>query len=127
LFLYGPPGAGKTRAALWMLDMVQPGIFATVDKTTELVLAGRASDAWWKAAANAELAVLDELGERSANLDFVYTGIKRFLDLRDELPAIYISNLDPESLAAHLDHRIASRALCGTRFLLDGIDRRFET
>ncbi len=131
LYLWGTSGAGKTMAALCLVDYVPPAgrFYATVGELCDAVMAQEAKGNW-KQVREAELAILDEIGERRNIGDLDYTTVKRFMDLRESRQgrvAIYISNLSPGDLQKAYDDRIASRALCGTVFELKGSDRRFTT
>ncbi len=130
LYLWGPAGCGKTAAALCLSDWMPPGeaVYRTVSAACDAVMEKRAAPMWERFGL-CDLAVLDELGERRNTGDLDYSTVKRVLDLRGNYPGrigIYISNLAPGDLQKAYDDRIASRALCGTIFKLDGEDRRRE-
>ncbi len=130
LYLYGPAGCGKTLAALALSDWmpVREAAYGTVSGICDAVM--RKTDrTGWESFRNNELAILDELGERRNTGDLDYSTVKKVLDLRGNRPGrvgIYISNLTPEQMHKAYDDRVASRALCGTIFKLDGDDRRRE-
>ena len=139
LFLYGPVGTGKTSAALALSDCVQTVWFGTIEDVCDIIVAGgrrpwalgqydfRRDRLPTKKADN--LVVLDEIGTRQKVIDLHYQAVKEFADAREldhQRVAIYISNLEPDQVAAVFDDRIALRLLCGTWFKLDGKDRRME-
>ena len=55
-----------------------------------------------------------------------FVAVKKFAELRDGQPAIYVSNVKPETLGTLYDDRIASRVLCGSWYELVGDDRRMK-
>ena len=144
LYLWGPSGTGKTRAALALCDFVRWADYYTIDSVIEVLKGERnetqcqfelqADDCGFqheshvrRSCGNLDLAVFDELGAQSAN-EFHYRAVRWLADRRDERPgreAIYTSNCSPEELQAVYDDRICSRVLCGTVFELVGDDRRF--
>ncbi|MBI3832815.1 MAG: hypothetical protein HY287_00620 [Planctomycetes bacterium] len=139
IFLHGEAGSGKTLAALCVGDWC--GDCAYVDMPTLCHMVndaafGRLLDddgsaiqvtAVWKNWANANLAIIDEIGSRGKVSDAHFETLKMTLDSRERLnkPLIAISNLDPEALANVYDDRIASRLSAGTVCRVDG-DRRLE-
>lgn len=126
LFLYGAAGRGKTCAALALCDAVPLAIHRTTEEAIDAVV--QDERAWlWDKLPDYHLAVLDELGARERVTDLHYQAVKRFADLRDQLPAVYISNLHPDQIADLYDDRIASRVLCGSWYELGGDDRRMRT
>lgn len=138
LFLYGPPGSGKTAASLALSDLVQTDWFGTVEQAVDAVV--RRDRRRWAhdchdpfaadpPAGTAPLVVLDEVGARANVSDLEYATVKGFADSREldfGRVAIYISNLDPNEICRVYDDRVASRMLCGTWFKLDGTDRRMD-
>jgi hypothetical protein len=126
LYLFGAPGRGKTSAALALADVVETAVHATCDGLADATMSGN-DGTLWERVRTKHLAILDELGARERVTDLGYSTVKRFLDLREQQAgrvAIYIANVEPESIAGLYDDRIASRLLCGVVFKLDGDDRR---
>ena len=125
LYLYGDVGTGKTRAVLWLCDIVQLGRYWTV---SELMDAMVAKDPPWEWPISPALQILDEIGLHDTNADrrgnFEYDAVKRFQDWREDRPAVYVGN-EPLAIMTDLyDRRIKSRLGVGTVFELKGPDRR---
>lgn len=136
LYLYGPAGTGKTRAALCLCDAVTKATYVTVEDLCNQVM-GRSwgglnfgdDDPALSWEEKLDLAVLDEIGCRQNVGDLHYNVVREFADDREfhhGSVAVYVSNLSPEQLAQVYDARIASRLLCGTWHHLDGQDRRLN-
>lgn len=123
LYLFGPAGAGKTRAALSLCDHVPQSYFLTLEQLGTEVL-DRRDGVTWRYLPDYELVAIDELATRLNAGDLEYTALKRFADTREERPTIYISNVAPDELVSIYDDRIGSRVLCGTVFHLNDHDRR---
>ena len=139
LLMVGNVGAGKTCAALALLDHVSGTTqYHTAADLTDRLRRATAKeleseqgylifpgDIWglWRVA---ELVVLDELGSRETVSDWQYECVKRAIDEREGRPAVFISNLLIEGLVRVYDDRIASRLACGTVVKFDGPDRRME-
>ena len=125
MFLYGAAGVGKTRGCLALCDHVPNSCFCVLEEVTKSVLAR--SDGWlWRLLPDYNLVVVDELATRSKASDLEYTTLKHLVDAREDLPAIYISNVSPDDISRVYDDRIASRVLCGTVVCLEDNDRRRE-
>jgi DNA replication protein DnaC len=140
LFLYGPAGCGKTRAALCVIDLVGTScIYYTLPQFAELLIRsqqgrlewsneGRGGllhpENLWAKISTAPLTVLDEIGCKERVSDHQYQIVKNFLDEREYKPAIFISNLAPEAVGKLFDDRVLSRLCAGTVFHLQGSDRR---
>lgn len=135
LVMIGDVGTGKTCAALCLLDLVPLRRYWTVACLCEQLIEvqqGRAEYGqqtdnlawWWKRYRDYDCVVVDELGARDRVSDFQYETVKRALDERVDLPAVFISNLGLDRLADVYDDRIASRLAGGTVIRFDGEDRR---
>lgn len=127
LYLWGSIGCGKTRAALAFCDRIVKSAYWTVDQLLDLTRIGAWSPQEWH---RPKLAVLDELGKprAGAGKDFDYSVVSRFVDWRESLPAIYISNHSPAAIAKTLyDTRLESRLTSGTVYELRAHDRRRRT
>lgn len=135
LFINGPPGSGKTCAALCYLDHKGVGIYHTVETWVELckeAAAGRATHSTGykrtildvrRDMRESLVVVIDELGLRKLP-DREYTNLHWAIDVRgSKKPLICISNLDLKRLVQVYDDRIASRLRGGTCVQTSG-DRR---
>lgn len=140
LLLYGPPGTGKTTAAECFMDMV-PGMFVNCrvffdakDWDFDDV------EDWWRRVRDKDTfcTVIDDIGKSKGGCTgFEGGGLQRFLDYRKAChnhAGIYVTNIDGETEAEFLKNlagyygatynSVVSRLTCGTRFRLDGRDRR---
>ena len=131
LFITGPAGCGKSRAALYLCDRAMYGgaVFYDFAELCEELRAAKMgelreqgthssyrtqpSDIWRKWA-EALPAVLDEIGMRSTVTDHQYETLKLAIDKVEGRPAVFISNLSLNNLAKLFDSRIASRLASGT-------------
>ncbi len=129
LVFLGEPGAGKTCAALCMLDFFGRWYWI-IDEWFRDVTDARLGKLQWSSGARKtekdvwggieyhqhrepKLVVFDELGARRAT--DVQRGILSLaVDKRYGMPTIYITNLGLEELAKVYDDRIASRLSVGT-------------
>jgi hypothetical protein len=140
LFLFGPPGTGKTCAALCLLDHAD-GEYFTINGLCERLIqaqAGRINSyacgegrtTWpehlWQVVEKITALVTDELGCRERVSAFHYETLKKAIDLRYGKPTVFISNLDLPGLQRIYDDRVTSRLAAGTVVLLDGPDRRLQ-
>lgn len=136
LVFVGDVGTGKTCAALCLLDWVAKSrMYVTVPIMCDELIAvqngqreyGQRKDsllAWWHRWNDLGCCVVDELGSRTKVSDFQYETVKRAIDLREDAPAVFISNLSLDELAKVYDDRIASRLAGGTVIHFTGDDRR---
>lgn len=124
LFLYGAAGGGKTRASLCLIDRIPESYYCTVERLVRATL-DRDEDLW-RLIGEYNLVVVDEIGERFKDNDLEYTTLKRAADSREDWPAVWISNLNPDQLRERYDERIYSRLCCGTIFELSSKDRRMS-
>ncbi len=138
LFFFGPPGRGKTCAALSLLDwLYHPYRFYTAASLRQLLIdaqQGRDTKDYpygirpaevWRDIAAANMVVLDEVGVGQSVTDHHYEAVCGVLDKRNGLPLVVISNLSPAEIATVYDDRIHSRLCCGTLVDFSGYpDRR---
>lgn len=123
LYLHGPPGSGKTRAALCLLDRIPDSWYTDPERMADAIMGGREENVR-RIMLGHQLVVVDEVGTRSKATDLHYRAIKFLADEREEKAVVWISNVAPGHIADCYDERIASRLLCGTVIgLFDG-DRR---
>lgn len=129
VFIHGTTGAGKTCAALSVLDHhMGRHTYHCLSELCNLLIdaaAGHVSTGEpmyervtkrmiWTEVYEAELAVLDEIGSREKVSDHHYEVIREWLEHRARMPAIVISNNGPDELARLYDDRIVSRLCAGT-------------
>lgn len=136
LFLWGPPGTGKSCAALSLLDHAGGLYFTAALLGEDAVLVAKGElqypgsghritpKGFWREISETPLVVLDELGTRAKASEWQYEQVKRLLDAREGLPLVCVANHDLGELAQVYDDRVASRLAAGTVFLLGGEDRR---
>jgi hypothetical protein len=136
LYLWGPAGSGKTRAALCMIDR-WGGWYTTAREFVSQALAAyrgeltystgyrRTEKEFWLQWSDANLVVLDELATREAS-DYVFETVKHAIDAREGRPLIGVSNLSLNDLHGTYDDRVASRLAAGTVYRLQCSDRRLE-
>lgn len=129
LLLWGPPGRGKSCAALALADITDTAGYWTCEELADFAMQHRGDevDAEFARIGGKHLAILDELGTRLNAGELAYKTVKRFADVREtesRRVGIYISNVAPHELAALYDDRLASRLLGGTIYELCGQDRR---
>ncbi len=137
LFLFGPPGTGKTCAGLSLLDYSGGMYWTPATLSEDLILASKGmlhyasgrpiqQKALWKEIDERPLVVLDELATRAKVSDWMYDSIKRLIDGREGKPFVAISNMDLDQIAQLYDDRIASRLSAGTVFRAAGEDQRLR-
>jgi len=128
LYLYGPPGRGKTCASLFLADQCPWVLYAPVERLVTWEV--NRAELWWDAMRSTQLLIVDELarsdrshGYQGLELD----AVTRAADARDPFrPAIWISNHPPEFMLRYYDERVHSRICCGTVFELLGPDLRMR-
>lgn len=135
LVLTGPPGTGKTCAALCVLDLVRGYCYSqTLDGACKELIAAMKGEvpgapsidseiAWWDRWKQAECTLLDEIGQRNPS-DYTFEVVKRAIDARHGRPAIFVSNLPLAQLRNAYDERVFSRLNAGTAIEMAGRDRR---
>jgi len=136
LLITGPAGTGKTCAALAFLDCVMTSrrYSAAADYVNDTMAAAKGelsrgsynmgSREWLAYWEDAGITCIDELGSREKVPDWHYEIIKKVMDIREDKPSIWISNLSLEDLERVYDDRIASRLAAGTHLAITGDDRR---
>lgn len=143
LLLSGGVGAGKTCAALCVVDRVAGASYWPVaDFVGKVwdVRKGRATwnkcghggewtePQWWRHVEMMPLLVLDDLGlvneESTKASEWEVDAVFRALDARDGRPVICTCNLTEEEISTFYTPRIASRMCSGTFFELKSRDRR---
>lgn len=140
LLLYGGTGSGKTSAALCMHDLYG-GWYTTLPDMVERYWAATRGElltsrgySWsleevrnsWSLC---QLTVLDEIGERKEVSEAHYEVTKKLIDwrMRDgPMPAIYVSNREPEELQSIYGDPVSSRLTSGTVAWLNGDLRQGE-
>ena len=127
LYLHGPVGTGKSRAALWFCDQTAESCYHTVETVMDAMRSTTRQNPPWDWPWSMHLAILDELGCHDKASDFEYDAVKRFADWREDKAVVYVSNHAPVVIGKLYDGRIGSRVTCGTIFKLDGPDRRLTT
>ena len=140
LAVCGPPGTGKTCAALCLCDHCDgDSRYWTAAGLCELLVMsqsgrlewsreGYGGTVWpetvWRWVAGAALVVLDEVGCRDRVSDFAYETVKRVIDDRYGKPLVVLSNHTLDVVARLYDDRIADRLAEGTVIVLQGESRR---
>lgn len=141
LLIFGPAGAGKTSAALCVLDFATGSyhtasglcsmLIQSQQGRLEWVYEGRGGTIWpekmWSRIASMPFVALDEIGGRDRVTDHHYEAVKTMLDVRQGKPLMVLSNLGLPELEKIYDDRIASRLASGTVVRLEGKDRRLHT
>lgn len=135
LVYHGNVGAGKTCAALCLLDVVANySRYTTVNRLCADVIdvqQGRVeyvseNEFWSRWREVKGLVVVDEIGARERVSDHHYDCVKRAIDEREGKPALFITNLSLDEIASVYDARIASRLAGGTVIKFAGPDRRVK-
>jgi DNA replication protein DnaC len=128
LIIFGPAGSGKSFAALSLCDYARTAAFWSLEESCDAIMgAGGEKGRLLRESRTKDLFIIDEIGIRDRAGDLERSTLKRILDLREHYQGrrtIAISNRTPSELAAVYDDPIVSRLACGTRFKLDGTDRR---
>lgn len=137
MFIYGNAGAGKTCAALCLIDFAG-GVYLTAASLCAMTNEVREGRLWspygqgknlnyqefWGCVEGAPVVVLDEIGGRDKVSDHHFEQVKEVIDRRSGKPLVVMSNHGLEKIAELYDERIASRLTEGTPFELRGEDRR---
>ncbi len=147
LLLWGPPGRGKSCAALCLLDHVigddpfrfayqtAGGLALMLDDARRGRLVRRIdgepsrsieADLLWRWLEHLPLVVMDELGRRDKPSAPSVEAVQDLIDRRGIKPLVVISNLFIEDLGSIYGAPIASRLGSGTVFRLEGEDRRIK-
>ncbi len=124
LYLFGAAGVGKSRAALALCDHIPGAYYTDLEKLVTEVL-DRRDGPTWRYLPEYSLVALDEIATRKTPGDAEYTTLKKIADAREDRPAIYVTNVAPDEVAAVYDDRIA-RILSGSVYHLVDVDRRRE-
>ena len=140
LFVFGPPGVGKTSGALYLLDRAAGATeyFPLGDLVERVANAklGRlqmhgmntsyriTTTDLWQEWAERDACVLDEIGMRDAPSDHECETLKMAIERRYAKPLVVVSNHAPQDLCKIYDDRIMSRLCEGTILLVEGKDRR---
>lgn len=143
LFLCGNPGAGKTRAALYLTDLYAfSSAYIAMPQFVERVRRAQHCELWEgdnlyatseydliESVKRCKLIVVDEIGIRQTKVsDNEYETTMKLWNVVETLgrPSLWISNLEPEKLAKVYDDRFVSRICSGTVCLCDTKDQRIE-
>lgn len=137
IFLYGPPGVGKTCAALCLLDVLGGEYLTVGDLSSKLIQAqqGRLEtpqggkiwpEGLWHRIRSYPLLVLDELGCREKVSEAAYDAVKQCIDERHGKPFVAISNIGLAEIAKVYDARVMSRLANGSVIEVGGSDRRID-
>lgn len=144
LLVWGDVGTGKTRFGLIVHDFYSGLFMDFADLAAEYTALRRgelecehsalSSSAnvrkmreteWIDALGQPRVFVLDDIARRGdTQSETARELLSRFLDRREGMPTILISNLGPMDLATAYDDRVGSRMCCGTVVRVDGDDRR---
>lgn len=152
VYLWGPPGAGKTAiagsvcieeakrvaaakqvapeivgAGMWMSAVQIISLIRRARFDKGVVLPGATQEVseghLWDRFGRKQLLVVDDIGVGGAG-ETDYEILWRLADIRQRLPTIYTSNFSPAQILERYDSRIQSRLCCGTVIELRGKDRR---
>ncbi|MBA4067160.1 MAG: hypothetical protein C0501_26335 [Isosphaera sp.] len=141
LYLWGPPGSGKSCAALSLVDYVKGAKFwhmSVFDSFVQRVKRGIEErpypetgkipeDGWWRWFARLPLVALDDVGSQEVSSESQEDTLFLALERRDGgLPFIITSNRSPKDIETAYSQRIHSRMCSGTIHRLEGRDRRFD-
>ncbi len=141
LYFFGPPGRGKTMAALCLLDRCYlPYLYHATKSLRDLIIVAQYNQQTreypygihendvWRSIRQANIVVLDELGVSEKVSDHHYETVVGVLDAREFKPLVIISNVTPDELKRVYDNRVWSRACCGVLVDFSGYpDRRIAS
>lgn len=141
LYLYGPPGAGKSCAALCLVDRVPGAKFfhmPALDEQVRDIKAGTAEyydvgrggkwtmKNWWAYIGRLPLLVLDDVGLPEVSSDTQAETLFMALEAREGRPLICTSNINEKDVQTAYNERVRSRMCSGEVYNLMGRDRRFD-
>jgi len=142
LVITGAVGAGKTCAALCLLDYAYGMYFTTSSLCQSVNLAQQGKlmvdrgelrgweevnvQVFWRDVATKPLVVLDELGLRTTITEPHYDAVKSLIDARAGKPFVVISNLAIRDIAQVYGERVLSRLAAGTLVDIQDRDRRLH-
>lgn len=141
LYLWGPPGSGKSCAALSLVEHVKGARFWRMSDFDSFVQrvkqgveerpypeTGKISETgWWNYFAHLRLVALDDVGSQEVSTESQEDTLFLALENRDGgWPFIITSNRSPKEVETAYSQRIHSRMCSGTIHMLEGRDRRFD-
>jgi DNA replication protein DnaC len=142
LYLWGPPGSGKSCAALCLIDHIKGGKFWHMSAFDSLVQrikkgieerpypeTGKIPEAgWWRWFAYLPSVALDDVGSQEVSSETQEDTLFLALEARDGgQPLVTTSNRSPKEIETAYSQRIHSRMCSGTIHRLEGRDRRFDS
>lgn len=126
LYFHGQQGRGKSTAALWFLDHVHRGVYATARELVDYEFCPdwTTKDDFRRLWREANLCVIDQFGMSGKQGPGQTQAVLDLIDKRDGRGLIIVSNLKPMELDGVYDAQIQSRVLGGTRVEFKGPDYR---
>lgn len=144
LLVWGDVGTGKTRFGLIVHDFYSGMFMDFADLAAEYTALRRGElesehsaivlttnvrkvheTEWIDALASPRVFIVDDIARRGdTQSETSRELLSRFLDRREGMPTILISNLGPIDLATAYDDRVGSRMCCGTVVKVEGSDMR---